>query len=123
MSNIELSANAEQHKNWISEGGYTFNSWKKSGFEKYKDQGAVCDPAKKFNVSWYWLSGNEETQVVKDTRKIADELQKELEEIRKNAEELVEMNGIPDFAKEMLDGISSSMNNIKNLYDNDPRLK
>ena len=56
-NNIDISANADTHKRWIIENGFTANSWKSKGYKQYKNSGAVYDPATKFNMSWYQLRG------------------------------------------------------------------
>jgi len=51
-------ASAEQHREWIRTGNYTARQWVEEGYPKYKDQGAVYSPDKKFKKPWSWFTGN-----------------------------------------------------------------
>jgi hypothetical protein len=53
-------ADAEQHRIWFRENGYTQKTWGTEGYVKYKNQGAVRNPDQKFPIPWKWFTGNDE---------------------------------------------------------------
>lgn len=50
-------ASAEQHREWFSEERYSMKTWITEGYPKYKEQGAMATPPKKFDKPWSWFTG------------------------------------------------------------------